>query len=469
MRSTFSPLLLGAALLVSGCASASAEAPTIDALSASLTATPVAPTIVAAAEPISAITTTTSTIPRCSVESIAFADEYPAAEDLAGRIDAALEHPGFDGHDVSVSVWVDGWGEIATHNPDLRLHPASNQKVLTAIGANALLDPEASFTTTVEIRRNDLIIRAGGDPTLTFPRLMDAIDTALPSIGISLDRIVVDVTDYPQSPTADGWLERHTPAYVGPLSGLMLNNNRWTADQLLLDNPELANGERIAHFLRERGVEVGPDSVYVARLIKPAAGRTIATVTSEPIGSIIEEMLRTSDNTKADLLLMETGRVDSAAGTLTAGAAAVESVLFDSCGSVDGMIDDGSGLSRENWRSARSLVQSMTALHGTPEGELLRSQMPVGGVSGTLAGRFGGPNAGLVQAKTGTLYTARSLSGWAQMHNGRDAIFSVIVNGEEHTLGGVVPAIDALVKEIILDPALLTEPAEAPVIVDLDR
>ena len=164
-------------------------------------------------------------------------------------------------------------------------------------------------------------------------------------------------------------------------------------------------------------------------------------------------MLLSSDNQHADLLLMELGRVSSGEGTLASGAVALESVLFETCGSLDGLIDDGSGLSRGNMRSARSFVQSMAALHETPEGDLLRSQLPVSGVSGTLAGRLGGPNAGLVQAKTGTILNGRSLSGWAKMANGRDAIFSVIVNGEDGAQAGAVGAIDALVREITVNPA----------------
>ena len=460
MRERLLPTLLGLALIVAGCSADGIEATPVNVgvLSGALTASSVAPAVPVTASRPAPTTTTTAPDPPCMNAGFAFADENPEADELRARIDRVFDHWGFEGHDVSVSVWVDGWGEIATHNPNLRLHPASNQKVLTAIGANELLDPTASLTTRIELVGNDLVIRPGGDPTLTFPRLLEAIYMGLPTIGTSIDRIIVDATEYPQSPTADGWLERHTPQYVGPLSGLMLNGNRWSPDAALIRNPEQANGERIAFFLRERGVEVG--SVFVARLVRPATGTTIATLQSEPIGSLIETMLRTSDNSKADLLLMELGRVTTGAGSLATGAEAIESVLRESCGSLDGLIDDGSGLSRENWRSARSLVESMVAIHGTPEGELLRSQMPVGGVSGTLAGRFGGPNAGLVQAKTGTLFTARSLSGWAQMADGRDAIFSVIVNGEEGTLGGTIAAIDALVREIIVDPEALADLSE---------
>ena len=465
MRTRFSPLLLGVALVAAGCAtegSADVGAPIVDVevLSGDVETTTVVPlvtTTTVAPATSTTSTTTTTTIPvnpACSTAGFASTGENPAAQALVARLEAAIAHPGFAGHNVSMSVWVDGWGEVATHNPDLRLFPASNQKVLTAIGANELLELDAKLTTEIELLDDDLVIRAGADPTLTFPRLMGAIDTALPAIGTAIDQLIVDVTEFPQGPQADGWLDWHMPRFVGPLSGLMLENNRWTQSEQLQRDPEQVNGERIASFLGERGVSVG--SVSVARTSRPANGQTVATVESAPIDSLVRTMLLSSDNQHADLLLMELGRVSSGEGTLEGGAAAVESVLYENCGSLDGLIDDGSGLSRGNQRSARSFVQSMVAVHGTPQGDLLRGQLPVGGVSGTLAGRFGGPNAGRVQAKTGTILNGRSLSGWAMTADGRDAIFSVIVNGDDGATSGSVGAIDALVREIIAVPAPAT-------------
>ena len=468
--------MLGVALVAAGCATESsadngAQAVDVEVLArasgpttTTTTTTTTAPTTTTVPAPTTTTTTTTTTTvavnPACSNAGFVSTGENPQAQALAARIEAATEHPGFDGHDVSVSVWVDGWGEIATHNPDLRLFPASNQKILTAIGANEILDLDGTLSTEIELRDDDLIIRAGADPTLTFARLMGAIDTALPTIGTSVERLIVDVTEFPQGPQADGWLDWHMPQFVGPLSGLMLENNRWTQDEQLLRNPELVNGERIASFLEQRGVAVG--SVDIARSVSPQAGSLVATVESASIDSLVRTMLLSSDNQHADLLLMELGRVASGEGTLANGADLVESVLFERCGSLDGTIDDGSGLSRGNLRSARSFVRSLAALHGTPEGDLLRSQLPIGGVSGTLAGRFGGPHSGLVQAKTGTILNGRSLGGWATMPDGRAAIFSVIVNGEDGATSGSVGAIDALVREIISTPATAGATTAAP-------
>ena len=352
---------------------------------------------------------------------------------------------------MSVSVWVDGWGEVATHNPDLELVPASNQKLLVAIAANELLDLDAPLTTEIDQVGDDLVIRSSADPTLGFAELEIAIDEVLEENGsTTIDTLVVDVTEFPQETTADGWLDRHVPRFTGPLSGFMLENNRWTENEALVANPVWTNTRRLVEIIEGPGdIDIGSFEI-VRGGAAPAAGETITAVDSPPIRTLVENMLVSSNNTHADMLMLEVGRAATGSGTLDDGAFAVETVLADLCAPVDGSIDDGSGLSRQNFRSARSFVDILVALHGTPDGELLRSQLPVGGVSGTLARRFSGPYAGRVQAKTGTLWTASALTGWAEMSSGRDAIFSVIINGDPEQPGPSPAAIDALVR-VVLD------------------
>ncbi len=52
---------------------------------------------------------------------------------------------------ASVSVWIDGLGEVLTRDPDVALAPASNQKLLTAMGALAVLGPDARLATEVKL------------------------------------------------------------------------------------------------------------------------------------------------------------------------------------------------------------------------------------------------------------------------------------------------------------------------------
>src|SRR5690606_15307843 len=55
--------------------------------------------------------------------------------------------------------------------------------------------------------------------------------------------------------------------------------------------------------------------------------------------------------------------------------------------------------------------------------------LPVGGVDGTLAGRYGdGPARGVVHAKTGSVSNVSSLSGYVNLRDGTPIAFSLICN-----------------------------------------
>ncbi|HLR61244.1 MAG TPA: D-alanyl-D-alanine carboxypeptidase, partial [Lentibacillus sp.] len=57
-------------------------------------------------------------------------------QDLEDKLDAILEHDSLNGTSVSVSVRNAESGEILyNHNGDLRLHPASNMKLLSGAAA----------------------------------------------------------------------------------------------------------------------------------------------------------------------------------------------------------------------------------------------------------------------------------------------------------------------------------------------
>ena len=460
-KSAWIALVALAALIATGCATAdglATEPVPVDVLALAIGEPTPTTTTIPPTTTIGPTTTTRPFNPAClshvPEQTVASAEK----DALAAKISTALEHPGFAGHNVTLSVWVDGWGEVITHNPGLALQPASNQKLLVAIAANEILDIDAPLTTDIELVGNDLVVRAGADPNLNFSRLIEAISTALITTGPFIDRLVIDVSEYPQATQADGWREWHVPQFVGPLSGFMLENNRWTGGEEIIDDPDTTNAARLVELLPE---DVSVGAIQVTRGDDaPPPGELLASVESASVGSLVHTMLVASDNQNADLLLMELGRVGLGTGNFESGAYVIDTVLADLCAPVDGTIDDGSGLSRDNFRSAGSFVETLATIHATPEGDLLRSQLPVGGVSGTLAGRFGGPYAGRVQAKTGTIRTSRALTGWAEMSSGRDAIFSIIVNSRPTRvetadpasapeMGPALIAIDELIRQIL--------------------
>jgi serine-type D-Ala-D-Ala carboxypeptidase/endopeptidase (penicillin-binding protein 4) len=107
-------------------------------------------------------------------------------------------------------------------------------------------------------------------------------------------------------------------------------------------------------------------------------------------------------------------------------------------GNPDGMVwVDGSGLSRYNLFSPRTIVSVLEKLYLEYPSERLFKIFPAGGVSGTIkelyAGKDGKP---YVFAKTGTLSNNHCLSGYVRTNKGRVLIFSFMHN---HFLGSTTP------------------------------
>ena len=365
-----------------------------------------------------------------------------APEWVTNALADAVRHPDFAELDVSVSVWIDGWGEVATRDPDLPLVPASNEKILVAHAANELIDPTSTLDTIVERVGADLVLRAGGDPTFSTWRANQLVEQVAAAGVTSADRLIVDVSAFPQPSAAPGWQSWQIRNFVGPLSGLMLDDNRWNTSDEFLESPALVNGEWFAGALRNGGVAVGSVEVGTA-----PPGTVVGTSSSAPVGTLVRDMMLFSDNQIADMMTLQLGLVEGQ-GTLADGIAQIGRELAELCVPLAGVMDDGSGLSRSNFRSAREFQEILRAIRTSETASIFESQLPIGGVSGTLRRRFGG-DPGRVQAKTGTIFGGRALSGYATTDSGRDAVFSIIINGDRDTTSASLGALDALVRTIL--------------------
>jgi D-alanyl-D-alanine carboxypeptidase/D-alanyl-D-alanine-endopeptidase (penicillin-binding protein 4) len=139
-------------------------------------------------------------------------------------------------------------------------------------------------------------------------------------------------------------------------------------------------------------------------------------------------MLRSSDNLTAELLVKELGVHASKQGTTAAGAAAVLAKLKELGVPVDKVVlDDGSGLSREN-RDTCSTLAAVLDLRRRPGLETLLTGLPVSGQSGTLVDQFlGTPLDGKVTAKTGSLDGVSGFAGIVSLN--RPVAFAFLDNG----------------------------------------
>jgi D-alanyl-D-alanine carboxypeptidase/D-alanyl-D-alanine-endopeptidase (penicillin-binding protein 4) len=371
-------------------------------------------------------------------------------------MDARVHDARFDGNEVSISVWVDGWGEVVAREPDLRLLPASNQKLLTAMGALDVLGPDARFVTSLfattpavgGVVNGDLVLVGGGDPTLhrTGQHSLEAIARVVRQRGITEVRggVRVDESHFDGRREADGWLDWHRPTYAGALSALMVDGNQYRSDGAFLADPALFGGEHLQRLLAAEGVAVvGP----VAYGTAPIDGVEVVTLESAPVSRLVETMLMRSDNMIAESLVKQIDAARGGEGSTAGGLRAIRSALEDRCIPVAGIDADGSGLSRANARSASEWRRLLVAARDAPWAGPLATALPLAGRSGTLVGRLTGEaTAGNVRAKTGSIIPGRALSGYLTTAGGRPAAFSVVVNGSR--AGPAQAAIDALVTVV---------------------
>jgi serine-type D-Ala-D-Ala carboxypeptidase/endopeptidase (penicillin-binding protein 4) len=393
-----------------------------------------------------------------SVRPVCFPDStlvQPASvpsPSLAHAFAAFLADPNVIPHRTSASVWIDGWGEVLAHEPDLALAPASNEKIFTAMGALAVLGAEARFATALRWSAGgDLVVAGGGDATLASdgPHSLAALADQLLASGVGTvpGALVVDETRHDGERRAHAWQDWQIPAYTGPLSALMVDRNRWRADPAFLADPALANADLLRRALAARGIGVNGPTVYATA---PVPGAVIASVTSAPLGELLRDMLHRSDNQIADLLLKEIGYAATGTGSLANGAAATTAALAPLCIPLAGVADDGSGLSRGNVRSAREWRSMLQAARTQRWWPTFHDALPLASRAGTLAGRFHGTAAEAnVRAKTGTIIGGAALSGYGTTAGGRPFVFSILVNGPgaETSAGAIDSLVSALARE----------------------
>jgi D-alanyl-D-alanine carboxypeptidase/D-alanyl-D-alanine-endopeptidase (penicillin-binding protein 4) len=163
-------------------------------------------------------------------------------------------------------------------------------------------------------------------------------------------------------------------------------------------------------------------------------------IRSTSIGDWIKVTNLRSDNAYANVLLSYLGGSQSVQQALT-------SLGVDTNGY---RLRDGSGLSRNNLATPRTLVSTLQAMSEAQGNEVFFASLPVAGISGTLRNRLRQTKAqGTVRAKTGTLRGVRALSGYIDNSEYGPLVFSIIINQPTNQpIAPVVAAIDEIVLRL---------------------
>ena len=164
----------------------------------------------------------------------------------------------------------------------------------------------------------------------------------------------------------------------------------------------------------------------------------IAQMQSPPLSLIAAQTLKPSQNLYTELILRTLGKVVTPPTTTSnadrtsdaAGIDVVKAFLREAGVSPPTLIlTDGSGLSRNDMVTAEATLQLLTYMHRHRYASVFRDALPIAGVDGTLRNRFKGTVAeNNLRAKTGSLSSAASLSGYVTTAAGENLVFSIMVN-----------------------------------------
>lgn len=346
----------------------------------------------------------------------------------------------------------DGGQRVVDLNPGLPLVPASTQKLLVAAAALAVLGPGYRFRTEVVGSGpvtagtvGQLWLVGGGDPLVagpdygawlaTQPRYLGAPVTPIASLAAQLRASGVarvpggihgDASLY-STPTA---LAVWTPGELaegdaGALSALSVDEGwqSWQPLYVPAPDPAAEAASQLASLLGAGAAAApGPDSS------PPARSPVLATVASAPLSQIVAFMLRSSDNTTAEMLTLAIGRRLEASGTTAAGTAGVLATdrrLGIPTAGVS--LQDGSGLAPGDQATCAALLGALD-LASRPGLGTLAQGLAVAGEDGTLVNRFvGSPLQGRLQAKDGFLDGVAAMVGTLEV--GRPVSFALVANG----------------------------------------
>jgi serine-type D-Ala-D-Ala carboxypeptidase/endopeptidase (penicillin-binding protein 4) len=247
------------------------------------------------------------------------------------------------------------------------------------------------------------------------------------------------------------WFARSPTANRFTMFGQVRLTSRAPIHITAFDVPTLV-GQLIAAELPRAGIAVGAMSsrsteprrlpraelqalLATVRLAEPdeqLSGRTIAVITTH-IRDILDRCNNDSQNLYAEALLKRLGHeVTRQPGSWSNGASVIRMTISELLGpahEATTVVADGSGMSRDNRVSPRTLTAWLGRMAAEPRfATLFASSLATPG-DGTLRRRFGDANLrNSLQAKSGKINGVRCLSGYVTDASGRQIAFSIMVN-----------------------------------------
>jgi len=228
------------------------------------------------------------------------------------------------------------------------------------------------------------------------------------------------------------------------ITGTIPLDDRGYTGGIGISHPALLFVYLLRNSLATKGVVITGKSRTTGEVALPSvssvssvAQEEIVTLQSPPFSLIAAQTLKPSQNLYTELILRTLGKVSPPpvplipnATSEELGLEAVKTFLKTAGIRPESLVlDDGSGLSRNDMITADASVQLLTFMSKHRYAEVFRNALPIAGVDGTLRNRFKNtPAENNLRAKTGSLSSAASLAGYVMTAAGEKLAFSIMVN-----------------------------------------
>ena len=353
---------------------------------------------------------------------------------------------------------------LYSHNANKYFTPASNTKLFTFYAGLKILGDSVPAL-KYEIQNDTLYFKATGDPSFLNENLPNSkVLEFLKNKGNHLAYVTPTYTEKHQGP---GWAwddynayysaERTAFPIYGNMIGFDFEKNKefpvvWPkifTDSLVSIKDSLSSSRLKRDMVSNRfefnnqnkesdfsqSVPFKYSSKILIELLEDTLQKPVSlvqnselnkkltkTMYSIPSDSIYKEMLKVSDNFIAEqILIMAAGKISDTLKSDIAIEYMKENHLKDLPD--EPMWYDGSGLSRYNLFTPRSMIKLLQKIKVEVPEEQLLEMLPTGGHLGTIKNYYKAYEP-YVFAKTGTLKNNHSLSGYLKTNSGKLLIFS---------------------------------------------
>ncbi|MHC0035551.1 D-alanyl-D-alanine carboxypeptidase/D-alanyl-D-alanine endopeptidase [Pseudoneobacillus sp. C159] len=214
--------------------------------------------------------------------------------------------------------------------------------------------------------------------------------------------------------------------------GTIPKGNKLIKEWVSVWNPTMYAATLFQESLWEKGITVH------GRVIQgntPKSATVLITHHSMPLSKILVPFMKLSNNTHAEMLIKEIGKVVKGEGSWDMGLEVLNEELREMGVHTENLLlRDGSGISHINLIPANELSRLLYNIQKNHWFPVFFNSLPVSGqkeklVGGSLRYRMNQPDlAGKIRAKTGTLTSVSSLSGYIESKNSGTLIFTIILN-----------------------------------------